>query len=305
MSNRYLLCRPQGGLNDVLCQIERCYQYAKLTDRTLVVDTNYSDNFYFKDDFSKYFFSSDPSIELNGSKYLKLMEDMDVYPSLIKGKLNHYESKYHSTKLRYVEKVSLEPISFNFKKNYLEQLIIHHDCGAQEFLSIGALKKLAISESLKAMLIERYRTIGSSYMGLHIRNTDYQTDTHALVAKIKQIKPERLLIATDDLRTLNYFLGEIDPSVTKIFNFASTLSSGGDPIHTSNGLVDEEIYERNCDAILDLLLLALANTLCYSEIQANGPNLGYSGYSLLARDLFNDKATLFNLIGGSESLLYV
>jgi hypothetical protein len=36
---RILLCRPQGGLNDTLCQIHRCIIYAFVHHRKLIIDT--------------------------------------------------------------------------------------------------------------------------------------------------------------------------------------------------------------------------------------------------------------------------
>lgn len=38
---RYLLCRPRGGINDTLNQIELCWRYARSYNRILVVDTEY------------------------------------------------------------------------------------------------------------------------------------------------------------------------------------------------------------------------------------------------------------------------
>src|SRR5947209_3468047 len=57
--DRLLLCRPQGGLNDMLCQIEKCCQYADRVGRTVIVDTDYARSApaTFKDHLSKYFVS--------------------------------------------------------------------------------------------------------------------------------------------------------------------------------------------------------------------------------------------------------
>jgi hypothetical protein len=37
---RLLVCRPQGGLKDMLCQIEQCCRYAERFDRTVLVETD-------------------------------------------------------------------------------------------------------------------------------------------------------------------------------------------------------------------------------------------------------------------------
>ncbi|MEY3069700.1 MAG: hypothetical protein RLZZ456_1399 [Pseudomonadota bacterium] len=50
-SERYLLCRPEGGFNDMLCQIELCWHYAEANGRTLIVDSAVTG---FGDDFATY-----------------------------------------------------------------------------------------------------------------------------------------------------------------------------------------------------------------------------------------------------------
>ena len=41
-NKKYILCRPVGGLNDIFCQIEKCWQYAEKYNRILIVDTDKS-----------------------------------------------------------------------------------------------------------------------------------------------------------------------------------------------------------------------------------------------------------------------
>ena len=49
---KFLLCRPQGGLNDTLCQIELCWRYAARFNRTLIIDARKSG---LHADFSEFF----------------------------------------------------------------------------------------------------------------------------------------------------------------------------------------------------------------------------------------------------------
>jgi len=62
---RYVLCRPLGGLNDILCQIERCCRYAVRFDRIVVVETDFPRTIYFADAFDRYFESRDPALILS------------------------------------------------------------------------------------------------------------------------------------------------------------------------------------------------------------------------------------------------
>jgi hypothetical protein len=58
-TERYLLCRPHGGLNDTLCQIEKCWKYALKSDRVLIIDTR---NSGLHADFSEYFEAKEKSL---------------------------------------------------------------------------------------------------------------------------------------------------------------------------------------------------------------------------------------------------
>ncbi|MDR1911169.1 MAG: hypothetical protein LBQ52_02325 [Helicobacteraceae bacterium] len=49
---KYIFCRPRGGLNDILCQIDICILYAIDYRRVLYIDTSRS---AFLDDFDRYF----------------------------------------------------------------------------------------------------------------------------------------------------------------------------------------------------------------------------------------------------------
>ena len=52
---KYLLCRPCGGLNDILCQIGGCYNYCAKYNRILLIDTNHFKAAYGGFSFDKYF----------------------------------------------------------------------------------------------------------------------------------------------------------------------------------------------------------------------------------------------------------
>ena len=49
-----LLCRPTGGLTDMLAQIGTCIEYANHEQRKLIVDCNIAD--FFAEDLSIFFF---------------------------------------------------------------------------------------------------------------------------------------------------------------------------------------------------------------------------------------------------------
>ncbi|MCP5000226.1 MAG: hypothetical protein GY933_16185 [Hyphomicrobiales bacterium] len=84
---KYLLCRPKGGLNDTLCQIERCWQYAEQHHRTLIVDTTRS---CFAGEFSNFFEpteASDKIVFAQTDELLGVLNNASCFPPEVEGNL--------------------------------------------------------------------------------------------------------------------------------------------------------------------------------------------------------------------------
>jgi hypothetical protein len=84
---KYLLCRPLGGLNDILCQIYNCYGYCLRNNRILMIDTEY--NSFFGKSFDTYFsFNERISINIiyNSTEIKSIIENNNftTFPSCIK-----------------------------------------------------------------------------------------------------------------------------------------------------------------------------------------------------------------------------
>jgi hypothetical protein len=101
-----------------------------------------------------------------------------------------------------------------------------------------------------------------------------------------------LFIATDDLACLDYcrslFTG------INIISFAQLPPEPGRPLHRF--VEHDEVYQRNKDAILDLMMLALARNIVLLELNPNRWGSKYSGFSVLAYELLKSKALLASLI---------
>lgn len=81
--NRLLLCRPLGGLNDILCQIESCCRYAERFGRTVVVETDFHCTKSFRDDFSRYFVSLQDRLVLSANGIRGGLDQTAVFPGFI------------------------------------------------------------------------------------------------------------------------------------------------------------------------------------------------------------------------------
>ncbi len=293
-SERVLLCRPQGGLNDILCTIERARAYAGKFNRTLFVDTNFAHTDYMRDDFSNYFKSKDRTIHLDTSPIAHLLDQMTTFPPCVAGRINRYRAYFDQALENFAEQETRQAISFNPDADYAEQLLVLHACGGGA-LGVAALSRLQLIDDLAEELTRRLDAIGDAYLGLHIRHTDYQSDyQHSLAAMTKLIDDAHcanLFVATDNIECLNYC--RMLFSSHKVFSFSWLPETPGTVMHCGSDISNR--FQRNADAILDVIMLSLANRLFVLPL-APGQPVPYSGFSFLAHNLKNNTAVLKSLV---------
>jgi hypothetical protein len=230
------------------------------------------------------------------------LQDLSVFPSVVKNQLNHYQAEHHHKKAPYyVEAKSKETLTFDFAKSYSESILLHHQLGGWHE-SYMMFLRLGLNDETQALLQQRLKMIGRHYVGLHIRDTDYQTNYWPVVLALKKKAPAKLFLATDSRVALDLVQAEL--TQTKIYSFARDLSVDGHPIHLASPS-NLDPYRRNQDAIIDLLMLALAQHLVLIPLagrQGRSDFPQYSGYSLLAKNLHQRRIILdYFLMPSSKS----
>lgn len=283
---RYLLCRPEGGLNDVLCQIGKCAQYAEDFYRILVIDTQRT---IFSVPFGNYFTPRAPWIVDADPDILSRLDGLTALPGCIDGRITSYRSHYWPDALNFVEESTKTPISFDFGKDYDTPLLVHHACGGGED-SLACLRRFRVNRPVADKLAARLAIIGNEYSGIHVRHTDYQTDYQAFFSSLltsgKLAEPRPILLCTDNLAVINYGKGLFGAS---IHTFSTLPDNGSAPLHRDASL-DKTLI--NCDAILDLLMLAKSSMIHATE--TTGGHL--SGYTQLALNLHDNPDVLTSLL---------
>ena len=293
---KYVLCRPQGGLNDMLCQIEKCCRYAEKTNRMVVIDSNYTNSENFHDELNLYFSSRQHKLFLSINELGFNLETLSVFPHCLSGKLHTYKTATKKPFEPFYETVSNEAITFDFATNYKEDLVVSHQ-GAGGNLSLFALLRLKITKPIQDELLRRLKLIDGPYVSIHIRQTDYQSDYASAIEALNKNPPRRLFVASDNQRIVDELMEKLPH--TKIFSFSKNLSRDGHPIHFKNHKDKSLNFERNRDAIIDLMMLGMSSYLVLCKI-SNGltpdkkPN--YSGFSLLAKLLHENKIILNHLL---------
>jgi hypothetical protein len=275
-----LLCRPQGGLNDILCQIELCCRYADRFDRMVIVDTNYNKSDYWFDTFSNYFSSKQMNLILDARPYLKRFETFSVFPPELTGKIQSYEAHWHTDAGGYtLVGTNLRP-TFDFSRAYEERMLVHHDAGWNG-LSASLGRRISISENIHRQLSLRLQQMGGPYHAVHVRHTDLQSDFSSAILHFKTTKFSKLFVATDNRSVCDTFIQEFGRD--RIMTFSSLPGTAGKTLHIGRD-TGIAIQTTNTEAILDLFTLACADSL-YICKNINNPHRSYSGYSLLAQEL--------------------
>ena len=293
---KYLLCRPRGGLNDTLCQIEKCWQYAETHNRILIIDTEYLVAGGIGIEFSKLFCL----IQCNQSIHLKLtptllenLNSLSTYPHSCSGRLNLYKVRYDAGCRNYKDTDNGIQLTFNFNEIYTEELLIHDQCGGG-LIGTNCLARLRLTDKFKQDVLNLLTPlIEKKYLAIMIRNTDYKTDYKPIFNEIyeKSIN-QRLLICSDSIEVQNY---------AKIFFDKSELITLGIPPDTGGmGLAsfarlhcnDGQRYELMVKAVADLMGMANATESIFTRLTSNR----FSGFALLAGSLRKNPSVVNQLL---------
>ncbi len=282
----YLLCRPRGGLNDTLCQIEVCWRYAARFHRTLVVDTR---NSGLHGDFSDFFRQREDSTETIfhlSEDTMEFLNNLRCFPIEMRGRLGELDLARWASP-NWVMKDTSIPITFDFSKDYDDPLLIHEQWGGGS-LSFYVVEKLAIADDLQPIVADRLRQFNDVYYAVHVRNTDIKTDYKKLFAQIApKVKNKRLLVCSDDTSVIQY--------ARDFFNSSQVLVSSRPP-DTKGIAIHEGRFgdrkENSIDAIVDLIALGKAEKVFFTSVTDGYP----SGFSALAAHLSRNKYVLDELL---------
>lgn len=292
MTERYLLCRPQGGLNDILCQIERCCRYAEQSGRAVIVETDLARSRYFRESFSRHFQSTQPRLHLDAAGFRSSFDSWDVFPAALAGRVNGYSTARDWQRRLDLDEQSRAPLTFDFTRPYPHKLLVHHQSGGGR-LSLFALLRMQVTGQIVAELGERLRAIGGPYAAVHVRHSDLRSDYAGLLEKLRSRRAARLFLATDNAAVLDEFRSGLGEAT--VFSFSSLPGERGQALHRMVGSAPEQ-SRRNREAVLDLLTLAFSAQLHLVPVVDYAASK-YSGYSMLASQLWHSKVVLKYLLG--------
>lgn len=252
----------------MLSQIARTRTYAIKYNRTLVVETQ--SNPKFGADMSAYF-GCRADIRFVSHSELGQFDSLSCFPRELTGRVSTYSLRITDV-LPFREVSTDTSVSFDFRKPYPEDLLIHHQPGGG-LNSVQLLDALIFSDRILTELARRKKVLGPNYSAVHIRDSDYKTEWRAQLAEFaSNLGANTLFIATDNPEIIG------DP-------FWRTL---GLRVLGSAGFSQDELgFDVNEETLLDLALLADADELWILKLQHS--NVTYSGYSLLAKYIWSTR----------------
>jgi hypothetical protein len=277
----YILCRAQGGLNDLTCQIWKCTEYAIKHNRAIIL-THWS---YFGSDLFDVFDFSNYPVKVYPIDHLKSITYKSVEPAgeedyiaLFMDKPNNIDriSVLHSNERRVFDRTRAYDDS---------TLLLHDSCGGG-IDSVQFFKHIEFTERMKEFFKAATVTFPQQYNALHIRHTDMKVDSVTLLKKLDSL-PRPLFIGTDDPQLKEAIL-TTDPE-TFSTRFETTPTEYTHNLHYQS---EKETLEW---AVVDLLVMVFAaNTMkdYYEAAQVDIP----SGFCRLIDALKPYKSDLLNRI---------
>ena len=285
MPIKYLLCRPRGGLNDVLCQIIRCIDYAKRENRYLVIDIKKEKFFTALPEFMVMKKRMNFISFCNNEEEIGRFESLSVYPPHIKGRIGSYRSIYLD-EIGYVDDKYLKSLTFDFSCSYFENLLVHEGAGGGES-SLGFFTYFSLNKNIVSEINTIRLKFPKNYSAVHVRNTDYQTDyINALKDISDQIKGKYILLCTDSIDVERYAKKEY--SDISWLSSTTILEEFNEPLHHAINSDDDRDSLLLKSTLVDLFLMAYSDKVYIFKHRKDS----YSGFSILAKNLCRNKYLL-------------
>jgi len=278
-TKKAVLCRPRGGLNDTLCQIQKCFAYCRKNGRVLILDTARSG---LRDDFLRYFEFENTTVSvMTWHAYCQSndVENLTVQPSQMQGRLDSYQTEIADNGV-YRDSTSATDLSFDFGMVQAADLLLHEACGGG-INSIWLLKYLRPTPFLKDQLERRLGDLPDAYVAVHIRSTDLETDHERLLRELEPVLNGKNILYCTDSGKLQAELKNQPIASSNPYFLTSLDQNSSDRLH---GTAATSI-DSNIDMLADLFALARAKRLYFTFTKA-----GYiSGFSGLAYALHCSK----------------
>lgn len=303
---RFVLCRPIGGLNDTLCQIDHCRRYAERHGRLLIVDGRYSG---ILGEFGDYFAMAGAGHILHTSS--SAMPDIDALecvPAEVRGRVSTIKWIGYASPQGYVatDAETGVPLRFDMTCDHEAPLLIHQQSGGG-VNSFDLLDDLTLVPAVAVRVRAVIDGLPQPYLALHIRNTDYKTDLDMVLDYMRNRNVRRdLVLCTDHPDTFQRFRDGLPR--TRLHQVTTSPVAVSGPVHRAERYAAAQIRDEIAvNSIIELCVMAGAVDLFVAPLHRlatpagdrpiAGDQVRLSGFSRLAIHLCRDKGRLRRLLG--------
>jgi hypothetical protein len=276
---KLLLCLPQGGLNNQLIVINKCFEYCRKHGRLLLVWTPRSSyginmiDFLYYAKHMKYVICDKDIITtiINRKNYT-------VYPQCVKDNMTEFECYYANGV--YIEKKTNTPFKM-YTKDYHEDILVYIGCGKNALPPLVTLYCLKYKNTVIDYCNKKLDLIPKPFISIQIRNTDRFADYKSLYKNYKHLidSNDNIYIASDDKKCVDFFM-----SKKKMYNFTTFPNTPYFNLHYNKD-ISGDIKCR--DVLCDIFMLASSK---YIISNSEG------GFIKLCRFYNKNRRWFFNII---------
>jgi len=272
------------GFNDMLSEIDRCYNYCLRYNRTLVID---SSKCWFKEDIRDYINFDSPIIYKGSNNELyDVLNEGTVYPEFLKGAIKTFVAK-KAPYYKYYSDGLLIDSDLDSDCEAVTKVYVYTGRSPHTILNICSFTPLVLH-----VFRERFNKLPKDYVSVHIRNTDLKSKVDTFIEIYKnKLTDCPIFLATDHAPTILKFKEVFGKN---IYSFANIPDNNGKNIHDNHSLIPTR--EFNIDCIVDLLLLAAGSKLYLSIMTVTEDWRNISGYGNLAKDIHENKELFRRLV---------
>ena len=225
---KYIVCSLTPGLNDMLCEIHKCLQYAVRYDRILVI-------------------------------YTCLRSSIIDHCNIIH---SHYNNKTVSELCaEYGIQYSSIPLIKDLNKDYPDQFIkVWFVLGGVG--SHNMIPYMKYSEPVLSLFRYRYSLIPKPYTSIHIRHTDIRADINQFLKEVGSIiSGKTIFLASDNIDIITLFKEKYGNNIYSYTTVIKVEGKGGLHLVERN---ETDQLKYNIETIVDLLLLAHGSSYLFS-----------------------------------------
>lgn len=303
---KYLLLRPEGGLNDILSQLSKCALYCASNERILLIDDGYiqSESLYSRT-LSHLFHPNVDWIKFaSGTRLIRTIQHCtSVQPPYLAGILHSYDYDFGepcTIKCKSLQHGFPIGVSLSPERSYDEDLIVFHSRGGGKHAQAAFNY---IKPSRKVLLnFSKYRSrLPCTYAAIHYRNTDWVSNMSDCIKLIYQDvvwSANQIYLATDDVCLAKRVQTFGPPRLVTNYLPIDLIHSAGLDTRSGKGLHNQlcsefsQKLELAIFSIVELLILCNATTFQVVPLATANGQPRFSGYSLLCSGLRNSSQNL-------------